>query len=233
MNGPERKPELDLQGEVQNSNELTNSNNPIEKRKLARTGTIFRNAIDKINPVRYAHDVYNRGNLEGLATAGAIDGITAPFIPIIQPLIATAIYTGESITDPSLAAAVAATTISGLTLISIRKDAEALRKEHFDASTIGTILFPFMGSPLASAIADHGINYFFVGTISPAAAIALASGDIKFYSASLLASSLMMPIWYTFVNSAIAKGELDRVINPIKEKRLAFQNKIKQAIFKK
>jgi hypothetical protein len=174
--------------------------------------------------------VHDRGNREGLEAAFAIDGLTVPFIPIAHSLITAAIYAGANITDPRLTAAVTAAIIGVQIPRSIKKDAEALRKKHFDASTVGTIMYPFVGHPVATAIAEQGTNLLFIGTVSPAALLMGATGDFNIYPASIAAAGIMMPAWYTFVNSAIARGELDQVLNSLRQKQEAFIEGIKHVI---
>jgi hypothetical protein len=204
---------------------------PIIPEQKAKTVDIFSAARKISKPIEnYGHRVFQRGNLEGLGAAFTIDSTTAPFISVAQSLIATAIYVGENITDPRLTAVTAAGIALFLARRSVKKDAIALEKEHFDASTVGTLMYPFIGNPMAAAIAEHGVNFFLVGTLSPVAIAALVTGDSRIYSASIEAAAIMLPAWYYFVNSAIGRGELDDVINPIKKKRQAFVGGVKNKI---
>lgn len=181
-------------------------------------------------PEGYFHRVHDRGNFEGFEAALAIDGFTAPFIPILHPLLTAAIYAGEKITNPELTAVVAAVIIAKQVPKSFKSDAEALRREHFDASTVGTVMYPFTGNPMFTAIAEQGINIFSVGTISPVSLLIGATRDFQVYPASIAAAAILMLGWYNFVNSAIARGELDDVLEPLKKKREAFVERIKNKI---
>ena len=205
----------------------------ITRRQKFQPVEIFSNARRIVRPVEnYFHRVHDRGNREGLEAAFAIDGFTVPFIPVAHSLITAAIYAGANITDPRLTAAVTAAIIGVQIPRSIKKDAEALHKKHFDASTVGTIMYPFVGNPVATAIAEQGANLLFIGTVSPAALIMGATGDFNIYPASIAAAGIMMPAWYTFVNSAIARGELDKVLNSLRQKQEAFIGRLKHTIKK-
>jgi hypothetical protein len=180
----------------------------------------------------YFHRVHERGNREGLEAAFAIDGFTVPFIPIVHSLLTAAIYAGANITDPRLTAAAAVAIIGVQIPRSIKRDAEALRKKHFDASTVGTIMYPFTGRAIATAIAEQGANIIAVGTVSLPSLLMGATGDLNIYPASIAAAGIMMPAWYTFVNSAIAHGELDQALSSLRQKQETFVGNIRHAIKK-
>jgi hypothetical protein len=180
----------------------------------------------------YFHRVHERGNREGFEAALAIDSITAPFIPVIHALITAAIYAGANITDPRLTAVVAGAIIAKQIPKSLMADADALREKHFDASTVGTIMYPFTGKAIATAIAEQGANIFFVGTVSLPSLLMGATGDHNIYPASIAAAAIMMPAWYKFVNSAIARGELDQVLNSLRQRQETFIGRIRQTIKK-
>jgi hypothetical protein len=206
---------------------------PITSERTTKPVEVFSSVKQIVKPVaNYLHRVHDRGNLEGLEAAFAIDGFTAPFIPIIHPLLTAAIYAGEKIISPELTAVVAVALIAKQIPKSLKSDAEALRSEHFDASAVGTIMYPFTGNSMFTAIAEQSINIFSVGTVSPASLIIGATGDFNIYPASIAAAAIMMPAWYNFVNSAIARGELDEVLEPLKKKREAFVERIKNKIKK-
>ncbi len=180
----------------------------------------------------YFHRVHERGNREGFEAALAIDGFTVPFIPIIHSFLTAAIYAGEKFTDPRLTAVVAGAIIAKQIPKSLIADAEALRKKHFDASTVGTIMYPFTGKAIATAIVEQGANIFFVGTVSLPSLLMGATGDHNIYPASIAAAAIMMPAWYKFVNSAIARGELDQVLNSLRQRQEAFIGGVKDRIKK-
>jgi len=198
--------------------------------ETTQTGTNVSSSRRKLGVPQVVKNIYHRGNLEGFGTALGIDALSTAYLWLSIPALTAVINTAASLTDFQLAVAAAATVGGALGLKSLRKDAQTLSDKHFGTNTFGTAAYAITGKPRLSALIDHALGYSFVAVGNPVGIASLLTGDKSLLSLDFLATSIALPIWYFSFNSIIDCGGFDGIINPIREKRHAAWNKLKQKI---
>ena len=186
------------------------------------------NAVRHFKPREYWHHLESRARPGALVTVATLD-IAAGFVvlPTLESAAATAINTGMN-TDPLLTIPTLVASIAGLTALSIRQEIRALKKERFSATTVGTLAFTVTGEPLISSVFNHAGNYFFdTLLLNPVTTFAIVTQNPQLVAESFAATPFATASWYAIVNTFIARGEVEKVLNPIKKAQHVTLDKIK------
>jgi len=186
----------------------------------------------KLGIPRVVKNMYHRGNFEGFWTAVGIDALSTGYFFVAIPALTAIINTAASLTDFQLVTATAVAGAARIGYKSLRKDAEALDKKHFATNSFSTGAYGITGKPYLAAGIGHLAGISAVTFGNPIGIFSIFEHDASLFTVNVVAAAIAAPSWYLYFNSRIARGEFDRTLNPIREKRHAaweiFKKRIKR-----
>lgn len=170
-------------------------------------------------------DVWEKIPPEGIAITSAITLVSLSLVVPIEAGI-TAVVKSATTSDGDLARTAAVGLSVAANAASMFLEAKTLREKKYSSSPGGVILNAVTDEPLASSIAEHGLNLALLAATNPINYVALYNNDTQLLTDSLIASSLTVPLWNTIFNLLILKGRIDPVVEEVKK----IKNKISQTL---
>ena len=224
MSSPENEPgrTIEITSPEQNPPiiDLVTEGLPLRKAKF-KPVEIF-NAAKNFRPLEWWHHLEERARPGAFATVATLD-LAAGFVvlPTLETTVAAAINAAMN-TDPALTIPAVAGSIVGLTALSIRQEIRALRQERISATTVATGTFTITGDAALSSVINHAGNYFFDTLIlNPVTTVAILTHNTQLAAESFATTPFATASWYMAVNTLIASGQVEKLVNPI--------NKVKEA----
>lgn len=173
----------------------------------------YRSAKGRINP-------------EGVAVTSFIATASIPSMLPIEIGLTTAIHEMAR-GDPNLVRLTAVVLSGAANAASVALEARALKKTEYSASPGGTALYIMTGKPEVSSALEHGLNYAQLTLINPINAIAIYNNDAQLFVDSLIATSLIIPLWNLPFNGLIVQGKMDSIVNRMRRGRKSIWGRIK------
>ncbi len=177
----------------------------------------YRSARDRINP-------------EGVVVATTMGAVSFPLMIPLEASITAAIQEFTN-GEPNLArlGVIAASGLANAASITI--ESRALREKEFSGSLGGTTWNIMTGKPRLSSTLDHLANYGLLTVANPVNAVAIYNSDSQLLIDSLIASSIVIPLWDIPVNTLIVKGKIDPVVKKMRSIRESLVNKFRKRPF--